>query len=241
MPQLLNKLDISGGQRHRPIDQFCEVPYHLMESQIKEEAKEASLCFESSGDNLASLSLIEKYDRFIQNENSEIDSDGEFFPDDTVLREEYAQLTSEATNYPRGKNHRLSSGLPGKFRKPDSDDDLIEKLAEVRKREPDGNSIFCTEEELNKIQERYGAILDQLYEKSSLFERKSSLKDSENDEQVDVGNATLQEQGEDMKRLAEKMVSVQQARDRFYEVERQVREQVEQLELVERYKMESLG
>lgn len=257
-----------------------------MEAQIKEEAKESSLCFETSGDNLANLSLVEKYDRFIQNENSEIyDSDGDFFPDDTILRKEYAQLTSGALGYPRAKNHRLSTGLPGRFRSlplsncdshqskdrgngtsNSSNDDsvmvkqehvackdeatnsglscikeLIDKLAEVRRIEPDGNSIFCEENELEAIQERYGAILDFLHERSSTFERLSSSKDSENEEQVDVGNAAPAEQRESMKLLAEKIVAVQQARDRFYEVEQLIKEQVEQLELVERYKMESVG
>lgn len=242
-----------------------------MDAQIKEEAKEASLvCFDTSGDsttNLASLSLVEKYSRYIQNENSEMDSDCDFFPDDTVLREEFALLTTSRGR--QNRNHRLSTGLPGKYNsiekkssEPTNDDDdeeeedkpqptpttdlnclneLIERLAEIRRCEPDGNSIFCTEQELESIQERYGAILDFLYEKSSTFERRSSSKDSENEEQVDVGNVAPEEQRENMKLLAERIVSVQQARDRFYEVEQQVREQIEQLELVERYKMESVS
>lgn len=249
-----------------------------MEAQIKEEAKEASLCFETSSDNLASISLVEKYDRFIQNDNSELDSDGDFFPDDAVLREEYAQLTSDTANYARAKNNRLSTGLPGKYTKstdancstteetdngttsttgesPESGDtrlkldksgletlnELIDKLNEVRKCDPDGNSIFCDEHELEAIQERYGAILDFIHDKTCTFEQTSSPKDSDNEEQVDVGNANENQLSDSMKLLTEKMLAVQQARDNFYDVEQQVREQIEQLELVERYKMESVG
>lgn len=263
-----------------------------MEAQIKEETKEASLCFETSGDNLASLSLIEKYDRFIQNETQDVDSDGDFFPDDTLIREEYDQLTNDAANYKRVKNHRLSTGLPSKFRMLDPKsmsqptttatttehqdeqeqpgpgngtsiststeagfdiagqldktrinnlNELIEKLAEVRHCEPDGNSIFCTESELESIQERYGLILDFLHDNAKLFDKRTSSKDSENEEQVDVDNSSSVGQSEDMRLLTEKILSVKQTKDKFYEIEQQVREQVEQLELVERYKMESVG
>jgi len=255
-----------------------------MEAQIKEETRESSLCFETSGDNLANLSIVEKYDRFIHNESSEIsDSDGDFFPDDTILRKEYAQLTSGASGVPRAKNHRLSTGIPGRFRSlPPTDcdpyyfakdtgngtskmgqferasdansttlkntestqariDELIEKLNQVRRTDPDGNSIFCEQSELETIQERYGAILDYVHEVSPTFEIRSSSKDSENDEQVDVGSVACVNPDESTKLLSEKIARVQQARDRFYEIEQLVKEQVEQLELVERYKMESVG
>jgi hypothetical protein len=224
-----------------------------MEAQIKEETKEESLvCLDTSGDtNLASLSLVEKYSRYVQNEDADIDSDCDFFPDDTVLREQFAVLARDAHTFPQAKSHRLSVGLTVKQRDPvDTDEkkpdsclnELLKKLSEVRRCEPDGNSIFCNDEqELLDIQDRYGDILSYLQEKSSSFSRKSSPKDSENDEQVDVGNAAPEEQRESMKLLAEKIVSVQQARDLFYELEQQVREQIEQLELVERYKMESVS
>ena len=243
-----------------------------METQIKEEAHEDSLCFETSGDDLANLSFVEKYDRFVRAEHSDIDSDGEFFPDDNLLRQEYAQLTGDATNYQRAKFHRrLSTGLPGRYGSQDSNctldriveanngktanseeksgysdsksqeksrlAELIARLGEIRKCDPDGNSIFCTQEELDTIQERFGDVLDYLHDKSSTFERCSSSKYSDNEEQVDVGNAIPDEQREVMRMLADKIVSVQQVRERFHEVEHQVREQVEQLELVERLLM----
>lgn len=253
-----------------------------MEAQIKEEATESSLCFETSGENLASLTLVEKYDRYLQKDISDPDSDGDFFPDDTVLKEEYAQLRSEADNYTHNKrNHRLSTGLPGKYRSSDAnisviDDDsrngtadeasetsvikngrsgltglkeLIEKLELVRKCDPEnGNSIFCTESELEAIQERYGEILDFMHEMSNNFERTSSSKDlspqgspSDNDGGQQREEKETPEKSEHSRLLAEKLELVQQDRDRFYEVEQQVREQIEQLELVERYKMESVG
>lgn len=226
-----------------------------MEAQIKEEVKEQSLvCLDTSGDTpLTSQSLVDKYRNYIENENTDIDSDCDFFPDDTVLREQFIDLAREAHNLPQNQSQsrRWSIDLAAKQRdsvetpvkKPDSClNELLERLAEVRRCEPDGNSIFCnSEQELLDIQERYGDILSFIEEKSSTFTRKSNPKDSENEEQVDVGNAAPEDQRESMKLLAERIVSVQQARDLFYEVEQQVRELVEQLELVERYKMESVS
>lgn len=245
-----------------------------MEAQIKEETKETSLCFESSGDNLASLSLVERYDRFLQNDNNEADSDGEFYPDDSVLREDFAQLRNDTANYSdqNRKNTRLSTGLPCRYANlsvtdddptnEDSDDnskssierneksgliglsELIEQLELVRRCGEDGNSVFCNETELEAIQEKYGKILDFVYDKSSTFEKTSGSKDltSQQDEEQDGELRNHDEQREeDIEILAEKMEQVQRARDRFYEVEQQVREQIEQLELVERYKMESVG
>jgi len=231
----------------------------MMEAQIKEEANEESLCFESPSETLAQLSLVEKYDQFLQTESSDVDSDGDFFPDDTMLKKEYAQLRHDTANFARSSfgNNRLSTGLPGRHKildvslsmndgenrngtgdetlcAGDSGSDrsgltglnaLIEKLSLVRKCKADGNSIFCTENELELIQERYGEILDYIQERSSSFEQP---------DQQDVP-----EQNSEL--LAEKIESVRQARDRFYEVEQQVREQLDQLELVERYKMESVG
>lgn len=243
-----------------------------MEAQIKEEIKDASLCFETSGDNLPNISLVDKYDRFIQNEEI-YDSDGDSFPDDTILKKEYAQLTRGITGLPELPNKRRS--LPfsnhnlyhskdsgnGVTMKPNdqssednvvdtetsskpghtSMDELIDRLAEVRRTGLEGNSCFCEPDEQELIRERYAAILDSLYERSSTFERRSSSKDSDNEEQVDVGKAAPADQREIMKMINDKRSAVQVARDRFYEVEQQVKEQVEQLELVERYKMESVG
>lgn len=261
-----------------------------MEAQIKEEVKDASLCFDTSQDNSASLSFVEKYGRYIRADHSDIDSDCDFLPDDTVLREEYHQLTSGNTSFPRIKNHRLSTGLPGKYRTarqtnrtyseesidvvtsnhknnnnngtltmkgdeitindPKTSrtreecakiDELIEKLAEVRRTGPDGNSIFCTEEELEAIQERYGAILDYIHEKTAIFERTNNSKDSENEEQLDVGQAAPREQRECMQLLREKIQSVEQVRDNLNELRNQVKDQIEQLEIFERTKMENVG
>lgn len=243
-----------------------------METQIKEETKETSLCFESSGGDLASLSLVERYDRFLQNDHSEADSDGDFFPDDTVLREDFAQLRNDTANYTTQqsrKNNRLSTGLPCKYANlsvtddeptnGDSDDNsrssvekdeksgliglnlLIEQLEIVRQCGEDGNSVFCNEAELEAIQEKYGKILDFMYDKSSTFERTNGSKDEEHDGHDGQIENHNHESEEDFRILADKMEQVKKARDRFYEVEQQVREQIEQLELVERYKMESVG
>lgn len=279
---------------------ICPFPIlNEMEGQFKKETEDDSLCFETSGDELASLSLIEKYDRYLQRDTSEVDSDTDFFPDDTILKEEYAQLRIETAKHARTKsiNSCLSTGIPGKFRKsvnsnisvvdddepsnvsseltedreqPNRDDlcpierlnHLIEDLATIRKCEPDGNSIFCEKDEWHTIQVKYGAILDLFYDLSSCFESTTNSKsiedhqsrdrdgDDDNDEDVEVIKKepdgfthpnNNEEKDEDMKLLAKKMDSVQEARDKFYEVEQQVREQLDQLELVERYKMESVG
>lgn len=264
-----------------------------METQLKREVDEDNLCFETSGDHLASLSLIEKYDRFILKEVPEVDSDSDFFPDDTILKEEYAQLRLETAKHVRTKSisKRLSSGLPGRYRRGldtnisvDDDDEpsnlsveqlddldngdstcpsdrlrlLIEDLNSIRRCEPDGNSIFCSKLEWETIQEKYGKILDFMYEFSPNFEKNNGSKGEEDDCETDRETATNKvtsksdpngnehsrnnvETGEELELLTQKMESVQKARDKFYEVEQQVKEQIEQLELVERYKMESVG
>lgn len=256
-----------------------------METQLREELKEDNLCFETSSDDLASLSFIEKYDRFLQQESPDVDSDADdFLPDDTMLRSEYAQLRSDTANYKKITNHRLSTGLPSKYMNCldsttvsvtdddtpngsviDSKDDstkqnetalielgkLLQRLEEVRKCDPEeGNSIICTEEELHSIQERYAAILDFIYNiGQSTFEKVNNFFKDSDSQQLDEdrsnegnnGTATAPSQSEDLQMLAKKMESVANARDKFYEVEQQVREQIEQLELVERYKMESVS
>lgn len=253
-----------------------------MEAQIKEELKEATLCFETSGDNLASLSLIEKYDRFMQNPENEISCDGgaNFFLDESFLNEEFAKLTSNATNTSQAKNHRLSHTLPEDYsRSPNSSIDvdgtgngirqpkeneikdeqhdqaqdlsskrlhkLIEELEPIRKT-CGGNFISCKDnDQLESLKEKYSSILDWFWYKQSHFERTNSSRSSENDEEVDVEDKAIApgDRGELFATgaLAEKVSALQEARDRFYEVEQQIKEQVEQLELVERYKMESVG
>lgn len=272
------------------------------------------MCFETSSDDLASLSVIERYDRFLQRENADDvdDSDADdFFPDDTMLRREYARLRSDTTlnNHRRITNNRLSGGLPAKYINNHdtsivsvTDDDtlngsidvgggkeagdapirpetalielgkLLHKLEEVRKcGAEEGNSIFCTEEELHAIQERYAAILDFIYALRPTFEKANNCKDSDSDEPQELENDHEDEdddgddddendirpndenngcttttvappqqpnQSQEMQLLERKMESVARARDRFFEIEQQVREQIEQLELVERYKME---
>lgn len=247
------------------------------------------MCFDTSAaEDLGSLSFVEKYCRYIQSDNiSDIDSDCDFNLDDTILREEYAQLTSNAANHRRAKINRLSTGLPGRFRtissanckkindeetidvenngtstmdnnetlcggdtgtaalKKDLEqyEELIKRLAEVRRTGPEGNSIFCTQEEHEAIQMRYAAILDFLQEKACNFDRKCSSKDydNDNDEQVDVGEADTPKQREGMRLLQEKISSVKQARDQLNEVRNQMKEQIEQLEIFERTKMENVG
>lgn len=266
-----------------------------MEDQLKEAVVNSSLCFNTSGDELASLTLVEKYDRYLQDEHTDAESDGELYPDDTVLRQEYAQMKNnykEATD--KSYRSRLSLCIPGKYRSsigttssasgsPDKSstktqtqreqqeeqdkskdvrtglnkfNELIEKLAQVRKCDPDGNSIFCTEEELLAIQSSYGEILDFIYEKSATFVKAESTskdcdgqRDSDDtdgqDEEVEVKDTVPPtpptSHSEDLRILAEKIESVQRTRDKFYEVEQHVKDYLEQLELVERYKMESVG
>lgn len=244
-----------------------------MEEQIKEEAKDASLCFETaSQDGSASLSFVEQYARYLRGNSPESDSDCDFLPDETMLRDEYLQLTRGNTSF---KNHHLSTGPPGKYRSahrtnrtlseetidvvannntsnngqvegttgPQGDlkryDELTKKLAEVRRTGPEGNSIFCKEEELDAIQERYGAILDFLKEKTKTFEKKSNSKDSENEEQVDVGQVAPRDQRESMRLVQEKSLSIQRLSDRLNELKNQVKEKIELLEIYERTKMEN--
>lgn len=125
---------------------------------------------------------------------------------------------------------------------------LIEKLETVRQCGENGNSIFCSQSELEAIQECYGQILDYMQERSSSFEKtnNSTTTPQETDEEEDVETCdsknamnNKQDQNEDMKLLEKKLESVQKTRDKFFEVEQHVQEQIEQLELVERYKMES--
>lgn len=140
---------------------------------------------------------------------------------------------------------------------------LIEKLKTVRRCGLDGNSIFCTQSELDAIQEGYGKILDLVHESTSMFETRSCClsrelnetnrqskddrksggdmpRDNQEDQSSDNHlNVKPVDKGKDT--LAEKITSVKVARDKFYEVEQQVKDYLEQLELVERYKMESVG
>lgn len=257
-----------------------------METQIKEEENEPSLCFETSGDNLGSLTLIEKYDKFLHNENhdSEADSDGDFLPNETLLRDEYARLRRKTNNFMRAKcqsssspekrskykgmdfnssdivdvdgNTDLRNGL-NKDEKSSlaSLDELIGKLNEVRKHESNWRNILCTEEEIDNISSRYGQLLDFIYKKSiSSFEKSNGSKDSDSQEpDVDVNNDIDEDrdkddennlsnrQNQDFVVLGKKIESVHKVRDKYFEVEQEVREQIEQLELVERYKMESGG
>lgn len=244
-----------------------------METKIKEELNDQSLCFESSGDNLASLTLVEKYDRYCQSGNSEeVSDDEDFFPDEIELQEEYARLRTDTANHADPKR-RLTTGLSrkniitdpelsvvdddttdneiGKSYDGKSDivclDELIQKLNSVRKCEPDGNSIFCTKTELEKIRENYQKIIDFILERTSRFEKTSSEKDlteQQSDEKKDEtsnNNTSELNNNEELKLLSQKMEQVRQARDRFYEVEQIVKEQLIQLEVVERYKLGSVG
>lgn len=124
---------------------------------------------------------------------------------------------------------------------------LIEKLETVRRCGPGGNSINCTRAELEAIQNCYSEILEYIHEKSGDFEKQSNstMTPQQSDEQDEDRNELEdqirkpQEESQDRILLTKKMESVQRARDRYYEVEQLVQESIEQLELVERYKMES--
>lgn len=244
-----------------------------METKIKEELKDQSLSFESSGDNLASLTLLEKYDRYCRNDNlEEVSEDEDFFPDEIELQEEYARLRTDTANYADPKR-RLTTGLSrrnviadpelsvvdddttdndnGDIYDGKSDivnlDEFIQELSSIRKCEPDGNSIFCTETELEKIRENYQKIIDFILDRISKFEKTSSEKDlteqQSDEKRDDTSNNDTSEQNNsgELQLLSEKMEKVRQARDRFYEVEQVVKEQLIQLEVVERYKLGSLG
>lgn len=217
-----------------------------MDTIIKEEFKEVSLCVVDSDDenqdDLASSSIAEKYDRFLRDNHSDSESDLDYFPDDDILKEEYAQLKSDSSFNLTQSNHleqqrpphRLSTGIPSN-RKPLPNQptvgikELIDKLAAVRKCGPDGNSVFCTEDELTTIQGAYAEILDYLDSKTSDF-KETEISESQ----------PTAELSDERKVFLEKIEAVRKARDAFHEIEGQVREQIEQLELVERYKMESV-
>lgn len=255
-----------------------------MESLIKQEEHNASLCVEAGDNQLASLSIIDKYDRFIQGDDSDEgeDSDEDYFPNESVLKKEIDQIKHGRSEKSTKPNSRLSLGLPAKYKtnelntslpnisalprngtteqliatKTELDSrelkeersgvkhlkKLIEKLNTQRICGPDGNSIFCTEEELSSIQESYGAILDFLYEKSiTTFEKKDSASISSPNETDDstLDNTTT-DLSLDKSSLIPHFEATQEVRDKFFLVEQQVRDLIEQLELVERYKMESL-
>lgn len=243
-----------------------------MDTKIKEETEDTSLCFESSGEDLASLTLVEKYDRYLRSVKEDVESEDEdFLPDEYELREEYDRLRADTANY-ASSNKRLTTGLSRRYINTDPelsvvDDDttedsndgekddavclneLLEVVDSVRRFGPDSNSIFCTQAELEQIRESYKNIIDFILKRSTNFSktsRDSGEQQSDEEEEDRAGdqvrnNVFEPNNNEEKKLLGEKMEMVQQARDRFYEVEQVVREQLDQLELVERYKMESVG
>lgn len=210
-----------------------------METKIKDETKDQSLCFESSGEDVASLTLVEKYDRYCQSDNLDVDSDEDFFPDELELQEEYARLRTDTANLTDPKR-RLTTGLSRKkiISDPElsTDNEDVEQPHEgksnitcfdsVRKCGPEGNSIFCTQIELEEIKEFYRKIID--FIKNTKFEKDLTEQQSEEENKLS-------------ELLSEKMERVRQARDKFYEVEQIVKEQLIQLEVVERYKLGSVG
>lgn len=257
-----------------------------MDSLIKEGDK-ANLSVVSGDVGQPSLSIVEKYDRFLQgDDDDDQDSDNDFLPVN-IMREAYNQMKQKSAEKSKTTSGRLSLGLPSRLRTQDLNKSLppaigaglkngtsepaspsrlgyeskevkdersgvktlkklIEKLNVQRDCGPNGNSIFCTEEELKDIQEYYGQILDLLEERSDTFEGKTivnvnSPQDSEHNMTCHGTHSSLPTDTTfDKKLLASHLESTQKARDKFYIVEQQVRELVEQLELVERYKMESL-
>lgn len=196
-----------------------------MDSRIKEEMPR-ELSLESAGDNPASISLIEKYDLFVKGNLSD-DSDEET---EEFQRSRLKDQMKDYSNCAKTDDNDLFACFVPK----PSDiniDEPIRQLESIRKTGEDGNSIFCTSLELDTIQERYGEILDYIADKTKLFSEVSSG--------IESGAVATKQKDDNMpETLIEKIKSVQQARDKLYDVESQVREQIEQLELVERYKME---
>lgn len=210
-----------------------------METQIKEELDDVSIC--TSGE-LGNLTLIEKYDRFQMGHDPDSggESDEDLFSNDTI-REEYALMKRNTANYMRPSDHKSSNHQIRKHKadvesrngnekresptdqNPDiiNFDKSIEQLNNVKRCEP----ISCTEEELNKISDTYAQIL-------RFIEMKANNSFEVEVEDIKINDSEL---------LAEKIESLRLVRDEFYEIQQQVREYIEQLELVERYKMESVG
>lgn len=197
-----------------------------MDSRIKEETS-TELSLESAGEDPASISLIQKYDLFVKGHLSD-DSD------DETEEAQKTRLKNQMKNYSNCAKTDDDIDLFACFVPKPSDiniDEPIRQLGFVRKTGQDGNSIFCTKQELDNIQERYGEILDFIADKTKLF--------SEVNSGIESGAVATKQKDDNMpETLIEKIKSVQQARDKLYDIESQVREQIEQLELVERYKME---
>lgn len=258
-----------------------------MDSLIKEDGDKADLCVVDGDVGKPSLSIVEKYDRFVQGDDSdEEEEDGDFLPIN-IMREAYKQIKHKSAEKSKSGRSRLSLGLPSRLRTQDANlslppaisdgikngttespspailgqdtkeckeeksgvktlNKLIEQLNIKRTCGPEGNSIFCSEEELRDIQDSYGKILDLLESKSATFEKNNNTdvnSPQESDHNMTYHETQLTLPSEltfDKKLLDAHLESTQRARDRFFLVEQQVRELVEQLELVERYKMESL-
>lgn len=194
-----------------------------MDSRIKEETRELS--FESAGDTPASISLIEKYDLFLKDNLSE-DSDEET---EELIKN---QMKNYQTNCAKTDNDLFVSCFIPK-QQPNLDlDEPLRQLESIRKTGPEGNSIFCTQSEFETIAERYEDIISFITDKRKLFSEVNSSDESNS------GAVTTKQHDDMPETLIDKIKSVQQARDKLYDIENQVREQIEQLELVERYKME---
>lgn len=249
-----------------------------MERLIKEKEADASLCVETGDEVSASLSIVEKYDRFLQGEDFDEsnDSDIDYFANDSILKEEYNQIKHDnSEKLQKPKTSRLSTGLPERYNRLETNNDhievcdanngttdsredkdeksgltklkkLIEQLHQVRSCGDDGNSIFCDKNELDNIEHNYANIINFLKLRSKSFEKNTEptspsgrnnddITFSDNLASVQSADTTL-----DRKSFTEHLEAVEKARDRFYVIEQQVRELIEQLELVERYKMESL-
>lgn len=194
-----------------------------MDSRIKEE--KAELSFESAGDNPASISLIEKYDLFLKDDLSE-DSDEDT---EELIKN---QMKNCQSKYATTDNDLFVPCFVPR-QQPNLDlDEPLRQLEAVRKTGDDGNSIFCTQSEFEAIAERYEDIISFIADKRKLFSEVNSSDESNS------GAVTAKQNDDIPEALIDKIKSVQQARDKLYDIENQVREQIEQLELVERYKME---
>lgn len=225
-----------------------------MDNQIKELDQDPSICFETSGDDLGSLTLIERYNKYLQQEEDEDDDDdseGDYDEMKSFLNnllndlKDISQIDNNhrrismnidlaKNNYVNVDDNDSSSPTSTSSKSFNIDIETIEKLIESlnlakKNFENTVTNETCEEAHVKDISEKYGDILDYIYNKTvSSLERLDSLKELDDD-------------CEDFQILAEKIDSVHKARDKYVEVEQEVREQVEQLELVERYKMESVG
>lgn len=207
-----------------------------MEQEIKNKTDQHDLLIAPSADGQASSTLINKYEHFIRNDlNIDNDSDNEFMPDECMLKDDFAKLRKSLTS---NESSRQLTNLLNKNRNEtyfvdespvqqqgiDRLNELIEKLSQIRKCGPNGNSIFCNADDHKNIERQYGELLDFVYETCTKLNQPKPPPTCIETEALDA-----------------KIASVEETRNKLSSVMNQVNELLEQLELVERYKMESVS